>query len=673
MSYANLSLKSALATLLLVATPVVLRGQGAPVTPSVPRPEEVRQLIATLQAPEKAQQDKVIACHRLAVIGTAEAVPVLASLLSDEKMAHYARHALEPMPDPAAGAALRDALGRLQGRLLIGVINSLGFRRDAQAAAALAKLLAGPDAEVTGAAAAALGRIGTVDAAKQLQATLARATGPLQITLADASLTCAETLVAAGKRSDAAAIFDRLTGSGFPDYLRTAAMCGAITARQDAGIPLLSKQLQGQDKALLAAAWRAARELPGSNVTKALAGELGRLPAEKEVLIVQVLADRADKSALPAVLTAARGKSPEVRVAALQALPRLDDGKSSLPVLMQAVTAGSSPAETDAALASLGQIGGTETNARILAALPGAAPALRVKLIGLLAARRAENARGEMLKLAAGTDPNISKAAFRALAVVARPADLPELIRLSTTCPDDGVKVPADVAVYAVSMKIEPASKRAEPVLAAYRAATDAATRSSLLRPLGAIVKANGGNPQILDTMKAALNDGDARVRETALRSLADWPDAGPAGLLLDLFTREKDPARRELALRGGARMAANVAAGRDASTPLDTVAWFTQANQNIRTTEEKLIIVSGLGSVKRIEGLRMLQPYLDDPSVQAEAALAVLEVAPALAGTEHAAAAKAALDKISASSKDADIRRRAGKATKSIQPKAKK
>ena len=118
--------------------------------------------------------------------------------------------------------------------------------------------------------------------------------------------------------------------------------------------------------------------------------------------------------------------------------------------------------------------------------------------------------------------------------------------------------------------------------------------------------------------------------------------------------------------------MAANVAAGRD-PTKLDFLAWFSQANQAVRTKEEKLIIVSGLGSVKQIEGLQMLQPYLDDPSVQTEAALAVVEIAPALAATKHAALVKGELEKIAAATKDADVRRQAGKAAKSIQPKKKK
>ena len=74
--------------------------------------------------------------------------PALAALLGDPKTADLARCALQAMPGPAADEALRGALPGLQGTLLVGVVQSIGVRRDAQAVAALAPLLAGLDGEV---------------------------------------------------------------------------------------------------------------------------------------------------------------------------------------------------------------------------------------------------------------------------------------------------------------------------------------------------------------------------------------------------------------------------------------------------------------------------------------------------------------------------------------------
>ena len=63
------------------------------------------------------------------------------------------------MPPGAADQALREALGKLDGDLLVGVINSIGVRRDPMALSALAQLRHGDDQSVTEAATAAINRI----------------------------------------------------------------------------------------------------------------------------------------------------------------------------------------------------------------------------------------------------------------------------------------------------------------------------------------------------------------------------------------------------------------------------------------------------------------------------------------------------------------------------------
>ncbi|MHC4206877.1 MAG: hypothetical protein ACYSTT_19650, partial [Planctomycetota bacterium] len=116
-------------------------------------------LISILQT-DTPKAEKAIACKLLAIYGTEQSVPTLAPLLADKELASWARIALEAIPGPAADAALRDALGKLQGRLLVGVINSIGVRRDARAVDTLVLKLDDSDAGVASAAALALGYIG---------------------------------------------------------------------------------------------------------------------------------------------------------------------------------------------------------------------------------------------------------------------------------------------------------------------------------------------------------------------------------------------------------------------------------------------------------------------------------------------------------------------------------
>ena len=81
------------------------------------KPEENREkgLIAVLQS-NATPQEKAITCKRLAIYGTKDAVPALAALLSDEKLASWARIGLEAIPDPAVDDALRGCVGQVTGK-----------------------------------------------------------------------------------------------------------------------------------------------------------------------------------------------------------------------------------------------------------------------------------------------------------------------------------------------------------------------------------------------------------------------------------------------------------------------------------------------------------------------------------------------------------------------------
>jgi HEAT repeat protein len=117
------------------------------------------KLVAVLQDPNASVYAKAKACQRLGVIGDRTAVPSLAALLPEPQLSHYARIALEPMPDRSADEALRTSLGKVQGKLLVGVISSIGKRRDRNAIAAIEKLRHESDGDVARAADAALARI----------------------------------------------------------------------------------------------------------------------------------------------------------------------------------------------------------------------------------------------------------------------------------------------------------------------------------------------------------------------------------------------------------------------------------------------------------------------------------------------------------------------------------
>jgi len=187
------------------------------------------ELLAILKSPDSTVFQKNVACRRLAVIGTRQAVPVLAAMLTDEKLAHYARYALRPIPDPAVDDALRAAIPKLKGKLLAGVLDTIGHRGDTKAVEPVAKLLGSADPAVSEAAAATLGQISGPAAAKALLDALPKSKEPMRTAIADACLVCAEGLIAQGDRKQATSIYDTLSRPEMPHTVRVAAMHTLIT------------------------------------------------------------------------------------------------------------------------------------------------------------------------------------------------------------------------------------------------------------------------------------------------------------------------------------------------------------------------------------------------------------------------------------------------------------
>ncbi|MFH1718175.1 MAG: ThuA domain-containing protein [Planctomycetota bacterium] len=173
---------------------------------------------------------KQFVCRELSIIGTEQSVPTLAGMLADEGTSDMARYALERIPGSAVDDALRGAVRKAKGNAKIGIVNSLGQRRDKQAVRNLSRLVTGKNEALATAAAAALGQIGDSAATKALGEAKDKTSGKLQMVVLDAYLKCADQLVTEGKKTEAVVIYKELQKQDLPKPIRTAALTGMISA-----------------------------------------------------------------------------------------------------------------------------------------------------------------------------------------------------------------------------------------------------------------------------------------------------------------------------------------------------------------------------------------------------------------------------------------------------------
>ena len=549
-------------------------------------------------APYKEKSD---ACRELQHLATKAAVPTLAGLLTDEKLSHMARYALEPLPDPSVDEAFRAALGQVKGRLLAGVITSIGVRRDAKAVEPLAKFLDDSDADVARAAAQSLGDIGTSAAAKVL---LTGKTSKLPV--CEGLLRCAEKL----PKKEARAIYDKLVAlSDAPHQVHTAALRGAVLSRGKDGLPLLLKSLQSNDYAEFVTAIRVSMELPGTDVTRALAGELSKANADKQLLLIQTLGVRGDAAATSALVAASKTGPAGLRVAAIKSLGQLGDA-AAVPALKELANDDAADV-ADAAQTALVSFPGKKADDAVLSLLSHSDAKMRATAISLAAQRRLAAALPTLSKLAEDADASLASASLKALGEIGGPAQIPGLINLLLKAKSTG---PAESALASVCTR-HPGTM--DPLCAALPKAQGEA-KLSLLRLLRI-----GGGAKALAAVRDATNDANAEIKETALRTLCDWPTPEALPDLATLAKTSTDKKWKILAIRGALRLtpqqeapAAQKLAGLQDIIPL------------IERAEEKRLLLAALDNIPTAESLALVAPYLDDPALSKEADLTASSIA---------------------------------------------
>ena len=602
--------------------------------------EKEQEFIAVLQS-NASLHEKARACQQLALIGSRNAVSILASLLGHETMCDYARFGLEPIKDPAVDDALRDALGRLEGRQLIGVVNSIGVRRDAKAVGGLQRLVRNPDRGAVSEALMSLGMIASNDAIDTIREALEDDSAVLRSAAADAALTGAERLVDRSKRKGAETLLDIVRESDVPGHIRVAATYNAIIIRGSSGLPLLLEQLKNDNPALVAVALRAARELPGPKVTRTLAGLLPELPPKTQVLLIKVMVDRQDTGVIESIQALVASDSPEVRAESLRAFGRIGDA-STAPVLL--TTACSDSEEAPLALASLRMLKDEGVDEAIIAHLKETPVHARAKLIDVLSDRNATVARDAIFAEAQSPDRTVRAAAFRAIAKLAGPEDMDRAVNLLRSLEGSAGRKDAERAVISIASKIAEKSTRTDTIITAFKQETKTEARCSLLR-----VMAASADDKSFTVIQSSLGDENEQVKDAAVRAIAAWPASEALETVLGIFKSTDNQTHRVLALRGYVRL---LRQDKQIATE-KKAAILGEIIEQVDTATEKKNILSSLALIKHPSALTIAEQYLSNPQVRDEAVLATIQIAQSIAGTCPGEAKAAALEIMKTPSND--------------------
>jgi HEAT repeat protein len=585
-----------------------------------PTPKNEADLIAVLRS-DKPEAEKAIACKYLSVYGSDAAVPELAKLLSNERLASWARIALEAIPGEVSNEALRKATESLQGNLLVGVINSIGVRADAKAVDLLAKRLDDKDADVAAAAAVALGHIGNAAAAAPVRKALAGGSMKLRNGAAEGCILCAEKMLLGGNTAEATKIYDEVRKAEVPRPRMLEATRGAILARKGEGIPILVELLRSNDEGLFQIALGTTREFSGNDVDKALAAELEKLFPERAALVISAMADRKETVDLLAVLKAAAKGHKQVRLAAIDAMGRIGNATCVAPLLESAMEGDAEIAK--AATEALVELPGPAVDKDLVSRLSKAEGKTYPVLIEVVGQRRLE-ATQDLLKALNNSDRAVKSAALTALGNTVPDKYFSVLINQVTTQKDPELAPVAQLALKTAAVRMPDREACAGEITAALDKAP-VATKIVLLDILAAV-----GGTKALAAVGAAGKSPDVTLQDASSKLLGEWatPDAGP--VLLELAKRS-DNKYQGRSIRGYLRVARQMT-----MTEPQRVEMCKNALEATRKPEEQKLVLVVLKQYPSLDMLRLAVKAAQTPELKADAKEAAEAIAQKLPKNEE-------------------------------------
>ena len=594
-------------------------------------PKNEKELIAILRS-DAPKATKALACKNLSVYGSSESVADLAKLLGDEQLASWSRIALEVIPGKAVDESLRKAAESLEGKLLVGVINSIGVRRDAEAVELLSGQLDNKDADVVAAAAVALGKIGNAAALKSLQPKLAGGSLGVRSAAAEGCVLCAERFLAEGNAAEATKIYDEVRKAEVPQQRVIEATRGAILARGKDGIPLLVEQLRTSNKGLFLMALTTAREFPGSDVDQALAAELEKAPPERAALVVLAMADRKETVKLAAVLKAAEGGSPQVRLAAIGALGRVGNA-TCLATLLEAAL------ESDAELSSaakeaLVNLPGESVDKDIAGRL-AKAEGKNYPLLIEVAGKRRIDVSDTLIKALKNSDAAVRATALKSLGNTASQKQLGVLITQVVSPTAEGDVEVAQKALKTAAVRM-PDREACAAELAAAAEKAPMPTKIALLEILGAVQ-----GTKALAAVGAAAKSSDPTLQDVGSKLLGTWTTADAAPVLLAVA--KGDGKYQTRALRGYIGIAQKFLMSEGERAQM-----CTNALELAKQPAERKLIMDVLKRYPNLEMLKAAVKAMENPELKKDASEAALAITQKLPKTDEVKAilTKAGLDK---------------------------
>ncbi len=585
------------------------------------------EAIANALATAKDDEVRDFLLQELQYVAGDEVVPTVRKYLQNVRLADPATRVLSRVNSSNANNALMYALSTAKGNQQLTLIKALGDLRYGQAAKRLLQLW--PKATDT-----------------NLKKTLLRSLA----NIADASATTVLENAAqkANYKFDAAdatgsylVFMQRQLEKGNKSYVENAArkLLGNNTVSgrvKSTALSLLSKSASNASPEIFAALRSDDTKFRGTAIdllrnayTPAASTEVQAILKNTKDPLVQIqlinlLADKEDKSALPILTSLLNSDDLNLRLTAIDAVAKAGKEDAIGPLIRVIENNGnteqgkssSSPAskELEKAKSALLTIAGNNVIDHVAKALPNASPQSKVALLDILAKRRAAQYGHLVFPETESSDPSVRLAAAKALADVATKDDAERIAKLLNNSTDAALTRAYQNAITNTILL--------EPSKAAQIAATQKLMQNSgNNQHLYYSVLSDVGGKEALDIVLSEYKNGDAKQKEAAMKALSAWKDDAALDAVYTIAKTSSGETKNTVlnSFIAGINKSKN--------TTDQKVLMFRNAMALASTLDQKKNILSGISENSTLQSLLFVSKYFDDAPLQQNAVQAVINI----------------------------------------------
>ena len=242
---------------------------------------------------------------------------------------------------------------------------------------------------------------------------------------------------------------------------------------------------------------------------------------------------------------------------------------------------------------------------------------IQEELILSIGERRITEALEWLMNKAGSAEAAVRRQAIKSLREIAAPEDIPRLVGILLNLEEERDRLEMASTIASVAGKMPQTTGRARAVMTVLPEVKDIQGQAALYRTLGKI-----GDESSLPIIRAALDEDNPKIRDAAVRALAEWPTPAAQEDLLDIARTSENPIYKILSLQSYIRME-----GMQPYRSPERAVKSLKDVLDLCRTEEKKLILGILPAFASKEALALAESLLQENAVEAEAKLAIEKI----------------------------------------------